>query len=1113
MVDGTINDAEFGQISLLAMRLCGVPCAFVLATEESGGRIFEQTGDAGGADLEALSRAMGSEGSLMVVVPDLAQDARFRRSAVSGGAGAHRFLALQTLVDSKGQPFGVLGVADRAPRSLRPDEAESLGILARQAAAHFEFRQGMRQLSRTVAEHQRVETALRNSEAFYHSLVESLPQNIFRKDLSERFTFANKKFCASLGRPLTEILGRTDFDFFPSDLAQKYQQDDKRVLESLEVFETVEAHLTPEGEKLFVHVLKTPLYDSGGHVIGIQGLFWDVTERKRTEEALAYERDLLRMLLDNVPDAIYFKNSQSQFLKCSRALVERFGLTNLDDVLGHTDFDYFDKEHAAMAYADEQRIVLTGAPIIGKPEKETRHGKEESWVLTTKMAFRNQNGAIIGTFGISKDITNLKRAESELAMARDKAIELTRLKSEFLANMSHEIRTPMNGIIGMTGLLLDSELSDEQKDFAETIRTSANSLLNIIKEILDFSKLEAGKLEFETVDLYPREVVEGTLELLAGTAHQKGLEFGCFIDPKVPQIVRGDPGRLRQILTNLVGNAVKFTHKGHVIVKVELVEEMATQVRLNFSVEDSGIGMKKESIPRLFKAFTQEDGSVTRRYGGTGLGLAICKQLVSLMQGEINVESGVGFGSEFRFTVVLDKAPESSKPRETENLLAGRRVIVVAASELTRMSMMHHFSYWAMEPRECSTGAEAMKILGECHDKNLPIELAVMDLGLGDMDGLELAGLIASGRPWPVPGMILLAPLGHRTDPAVLRGIKIRYCLSKPTKQSRLRQSLESLLPGAVPPPEINVTVQCAAILKARPNWRLLVAEDNVVNQKVALRQLKRLGFEPDIASNGHEAVVAFEKQPYHVVFMDCQMPELDGFEATRRIRSIESSLPEGSRMPLPARIIAMTANAMGQDRQLCLDAGMDDYVTKPVTLPDMERALLRALDSTGSSEFPGEFVSGLILPNSGDPSPLPGPAPEAGVGAEVGIGGVGRGHDLEPPVVDRVVLDGLRGPGDDESRESFKDLVGLFLHDSGTSFEAIRGALKGGQWKDIIKAAHSLKGSSNNMGLRRLAQAAAKLEDAAKRGDLSQGATMLDQISKELDLARLSLALEIKTP
>ena len=463
-----------------------------------------------------------------------------------------------------------------------------------------------------ITERKQTEEALRNSEVLYHSLVETLPQNIFRKDLQRRFTFANGRFCETLKKPLSEILGKTDFDFFPADLANKYYHDDLRVIESLQAFETVEAHQSVDGGMSYVQVMKAPLYDHEGRVVGIQGIFWDVTERKKIQEQLAYERDLLQALLDNAPDSIYFKDRDSRFIKCSKAIARRFGFNDPQEAVGKTDFDFFTKEHAQVAFDDEQQIIRSGQPIIGKTEKETWKENQDSWALTSKMPLRNQAGEIIGTFGVSKDITALKRAEEELEKARDAAVESARLKSEFLANVSHEIRTPMNAIMGMTGLLLDTELTEEQQDFAETIRNSADNLLSLVNDLLDFSKIEAGKLTLENLDFDLRDEVEETVEILAERAQSKGIELATWIHEGIPCSLCGDPGRLRQILINLIGNAVKFTERGEVVVDVQKETESDTDAVIRFAVRDTGIGIPSKAIPFLFHAFTQADGSTSR---------------------------------------------------------------------------------------------------------------------------------------------------------------------------------------------------------------------------------------------------------------------------------------------------------------------------------------------------------------------------------------------------------------------------------------------------------------------------------------------------------------------
>jgi len=558
-----------------------------------------------------------------------------------------------------------------------------------------------------------------------------------------------------------------------------------------------------------------------GKVVGMVVNYRDITQRRKTELALAYERDLWQTLLDHSPDHIYFKDTRSRFIKVSRAQARLFGVESPDDIVGKTDFDFFDEVHARAAFEDEQAIMRTGRPLIGKEEHEVWQGERgETWALTTKMPFRDKEGRIIGTFGLSKDITEIKRAAQALKEAKDAAEAATRVKSEFLANMSHEIRTPMNGIIGMTGLLLRTKLDPLQHEFAETIQNSADNLMVIINSILDFSKIEAGKLDFETVAFDVAETVRGTLNMLNALAHGKGIRLVADILPDVCTRLCGDPGRLRQVLSNLLGNAIKFTEHGEVVVRVSLQSQTSAHAMLRFEVIDSGIGIPADVCSRLFQPFTQADSSTTRRYGGTGLGLAISRQLVTLMGGEIGVQSEPGHGSTFWFTACFEKQPE----------------------------------------------------------------------------GGDSASSTAVG--------------GHDERPHATAG---------------------------------------TSIAAARPTGlHVLLAEDNLVNQKIARRQLEQLGVAADVVSDGLQAVAALERRRYDAVLMDCQMPGMDGYEATRAIRKREGD--PGCPWPVPLHIIAMTANVMQGDREKCFEAGMNDYVGKPVHLQDLLAALERWTPSVFSS-------------------------------------------------------------------------------------------------------------------------------------------------------------------
>ncbi|MBL6764596.1 MAG: PAS domain S-box protein [Verrucomicrobiae bacterium] len=921
-----------------------------------------------------------------------------------------------------------------------------------------------------ITDRKLAELRVRESEHLYHSLVDYLPQNIFRKDVNGRFTFVNDGFCREIAKAREEIIGRTDFDLFPRALADKYKKDDEQLIKNGKPYESVEAHYVPQLGKIYVQVIKSPLYDIHGNPTGIQGIFWDVTERKRIEEQLAFERELLRALLDNVPDRIYFKDTESRFLQVSLAMAHRLGLKNPEEAVGKRDADFHPPAQAREFFEDEQRILMTGSPIVNKVERQIGPDGGTIWASVTKVPTRNRSGFINGIIGISRDITDIKLAEEAVAAARDSALESTRLKSQFLAAMSHEIRTPMNGIIGMTDLLLDTELSLTQREFAGTISNSAHSLLHIINDILDFSKIEAGKMSLESVPFDLIEVVEDSIELLAPRAQFKNLDAVYHVDRDVPRWLVGDSVRLRQILVNLLGNAVKFTEVGQVMIRVTTLECDQDKALIRFEVSDTGIGIEPDVQSRIFEAFTQADGTMTRRYGGTGLGLSISRQLVELMQGHMDIRSEVGKGSEFFFDLPFTRTSPPEQHTTADPDLTDTRVLVAVKNRHRSVALSEILSRWGVHAETAHAGSSVIERIKAAGAAGEPLDIVLIDLKLDDTDGLSLAEHILHDPDLPEVKLVLLTPLGQRLDAEILRLAGFSAALLKPVRRDRLRDCLNRLLFSPSDSSfELALDTQLIRQSHAEetppPPLNILLVEDNTVNQQVALLQLRKIGHTPDLVTDGSQAVEAYREGNYQLVLMDCQMPVMDGYTATRLIREFEI---ENERARVP--IYAMTADASGDHEAASAAAGMDGSITKPVHLPDL-RSVVQMVANRQMLKSDTAILQKTAVEK---------PSPDA--------------------VLDLSVIDNLRDLGLDEDDDPAAELAGLFLEDAPRRIEGMRAGIEGRDMENARVAAHSLKGSARNLGARALGNLSHEVEELIVAGSWETAREKLSTVERALE-------------
>jgi two-component system, sensor histidine kinase and response regulator len=931
-------------------------------------------------------------------------------------------------------------------------------------------------IAKCEADEPTVYEVLRHNQARFRSIADSLSINLLLKDLKGRMIFANK-YCLDYHQwKMGDILGKTDSQLFPQELAEKFSRDDRSILQTGQSLHQVEENRRPDGSVSWVEVIKGPVLDADQQIVGVQILYWDVTEKLAMEKALQTERHLLHTLLENSPDSIYFKDEQSCFLRISRGMMEKFGFSDYSSVLGKTDADIFTSQHAEKARQDELRIMQTGQPVIGLVERETWPDRPDSWSYTTKLPLKDATGKIVGTFGIGRDITKLVLGEQQLREARDAADQASRAKSEFLANMSHEIRTPMNGIIGMTELLSHTALTDAQRSFVDMIEQSAHSLLRIINDILDFSKIEAGKMDFEVAPFDLRNCVSHAAKSLATRAAQHGTELILIVEPDLPRMLMGDEIRLRQVLVNLVGNAVKFTEGGEIIVRVSVSDAppVSDVYRLHFSVQDTGIGIPQEKQSAIFEAFSQADRSTTRQFGGTGLGLSISSQLISLMGGAIWLESEVGTGTIFHFTSQFAPVTSAGEPLDSPDpILEGLPLIILERHDIGRRELAKSLRSQAFDVRDTKSAEQTIEYLKYFKEQSrFPIVL-VVDQVMSEFGGRPMIEVLRH-HAGQAPMVTVLLTTALQSSGAEVEDQSFDVSLQKPVLARELCDSLRRILK---PEPQKSEET-FSQTPSARPferKLRLLLAEDGAVNRAVFLGLVAEQGHEVVCVEDGEAAVEAWQEFDFDAIFMDVQMPLMDGLEATRRIRGLES---EDQRMP----IIAITAGAMKDDQRLCEEAGMDEFLSKPIDskrLNQLLEKLARRVDEgpVWTSDFPTEPVESMEPVREVPAQMLAGPSSPQPM---LKIDATGKKLKCSP--------------------RQLRELVETLRTETRRRVEEITEALEAHDDKLLVRASHSLKSAAGLFDAWQLAEISSTIESAARLGDTRIARQSLQQLVHAAD-------------
>jgi two-component system sensor histidine kinase/response regulator len=914
-------------------------------------------------------------------------------------------------------------------------------------------------------ERKRSEEALRESEMRFQSAFDYAPMGISLVTPDGRFVQVNGAFCEIVGYTKEELLA-TRFQAItsPEDLAASSESVRQLVAGEVKTFQIEKHYVHKRGHEVLSLTNVSLIRDVRNNPQYLIAQIQDISARKQTEESLRESERRFRDLFENASDVIYTADFAGNFTSLNKSGERMTGYTREEAV--HLNFSQVvSPETLKLVREMTERKLKSQDETVYELEFLRKSGEPLLVEISSRAITRN--GKPIGIQGIGRDITQRKQVELELKRARDVAVESSRIKSEFLANMSHEIRTPMNGILGMTELALETNLTAEQREYLQIVKTSTHSLLTVINDILDFSKIEAGKLDLDAIDFSLQEAIAGATRTIALRAHEKGLELAFEVSEDVPDALMGDPGRLRQVVVNLLGNAVKFTEAGEVLVRVDKESGTDENVDLHFSICDTGIGIPADKQKLIFSAFAQADGSTTRKYGGTGLGLAICSQLVEMMGGRIWVESEEGKGSTFHFAARFGLSDQRSPaPREPANL-EGIRTLIVDDNHTNRRILLELLTRWHMKPTAVESGEQALDVLRRTRRKGEAFTLVLLDASMPGMDGFAVAEQIRDSKEGDGTTIMMLTSIDQHVNMARLRALGLSSYLVKPFSQSDLFNAIQTALCApeqkTVPP----VAREANKLIVQSKSLRFLLAEDNEVNQKLTVRLLQKRGHAVTVAANGREALDALERDQFDVLLMDVQMPEMNGLDATSVIR--QSERQTGAHLP----IIAMTALAMKGDRQRCLDAGMDDYISKPIRADEIFRAIDR-LSTAITNRRRADEDTGSATTIS--------PDPDSALDAAELLSRVEGDVDLMQQLIEI-------------SQEEWPRLL-----------VEVREVIDRGDARALDRVGHRIKGSAGIFGARALVEVAQRLENIGRANDLSGASAELANLERELE--RLQQAL-----